>query len=80
MKVALWAWMGERHQCQMFAGRTLPGVSESKKKVERKHGKGNSLLCQEGARERDNEEREMGKSIYSDAQLPLIIWTTTTPA
>jgi len=54
--------MGERHQCQMFAGRTLPGVSESKKRGERKHGRGNSLLCQEGARERESEEeREMGK-------------------
>ena len=46
---------------------------------EQKKGKeSDSLLCQEGARERKSEEeREMGKSINSDAQLPLVIWTTT---
>lgn len=48
------------------------------KKRERKHGKGSSLLCQEGTREKKSEEeRETGESINSDAQLPLVIWTTT---
>jgi hypothetical protein len=45
----------------MFASRTLPGVSESKKKVERKHGEGNSLLCQERARERERRRKGDGE-------------------
>ena len=37
MEVALWARMlNERHQCQMFAGRTLPGVSRKWGKKARK--------------------------------------------
>ena len=42
---------------------------------ERKHGKGNSLLCQERERERKRERRKGGGEkidIYSDS-LPLII-------
>jgi hypothetical protein len=58
----------ERHQCQMFEGRTLPGVSGSRKRG--KHGKGNSLLCQEGEREGTKKKGD-GESC-SDV-LPLVI-------
>jgi len=63
--------LNERHQCQMFAGRTLPGVSGSRKGG-KKARKGQRPPLPRMREERENEEREMGKDIYSDAR-PLVI-------
>jgi len=54
----------------MFAGRTLPGVSESREKG-KKITEGNGLLCQ-GERKKERRRKRMGKDFYSSI-LPLVI-------
>lgn len=66
--------LSERHQCQMLADKTLPGVSESRMKRKGKYGRGNSLLCQ-GERGRERERGSEENDIYSGAAA-LFLWVT----
>ena len=71
MQVALWAWMlSERHQCQMFAGRTLPGVSGSKNGKEARKGQQPPLPRRSKRRERTKKGRWGKECLFASLGRP----------